>query len=125
MLGHLAPIRDKLLELAGPLDGATLLDVGTGDGLIGLGGAGRGRGGDLLRRLARAAEPASPSWRTGARCVLARAEDLAGIEDASVDVVTARSVLIYVDDKAAAFAAHCIACCARAAGSRCSSPSTG
>src|SRR5262245_18015589 len=35
--------------------------------------------------------------------VEARAEDLAGIDDASVDVVTTRSVLIYVKDKARAF----------------------
>ncbi|WP_348240817.1 methyltransferase domain-containing protein, partial [Salmonella enterica] len=33
------------------------------------------------------------------------AETLEGIADSSVDVVTTRSVLIYVDDKAAAFAA--------------------
>jgi SAM-dependent methyltransferase len=35
--------------------------------------------------------------------VLAPADRLAGIRDASVDVVTTRSVLIYVQDKAAAF----------------------
>jgi SAM-dependent methyltransferase len=35
----------------------------------------------------------------------ARAEDLSSIPDASVDVVTVRSVLIYVDDKASAFRA--------------------
>ena len=34
-----------------------------------------------------------------------RAEDLAAIPDASVDIVTTRSVLIYVDDKPAAFSA--------------------
>jgi arsenite methyltransferase len=39
------------------------------------------------------------------RCsfVKARADDLVGIEDASVDVVTTRSVLIYVADKEASF----------------------
>jgi SAM-dependent methyltransferase len=40
-----------------------------------------------------------------ARFVLAPAENLAGIADASVDIVTARSVLIYIADKAAAFSA--------------------
>jgi len=37
------------------------------------------------------------------RFLLARAEDLAGIPDASVDVATCRSVLIYVADKQRAF----------------------
>jgi arsenite methyltransferase len=35
-VGHLAGVRSRVLANAGPLDGATLLDVGTGDGLIGL-----------------------------------------------------------------------------------------
>jgi SAM-dependent methyltransferase len=41
------------------------------------------------------------------RCafVTASAESLAGVADSSVDVVLTRSVLIYVEDKAAAFAA--------------------
>jgi arsenite methyltransferase len=39
------------------------------------------------------------------RFVLASADSLADIEDASVDVVTARSVLIYVKDKAEALLA--------------------
>jgi len=37
-LEFLAPIRDRVLDAAEPLDGATLLDVGSGDGLIGLAG---------------------------------------------------------------------------------------
>ena len=32
----LGPIRERVLAAAEPLEGATLLDVGTGDGLIGL-----------------------------------------------------------------------------------------
>jgi methylase of polypeptide subunit release factors len=35
-LEHLAGIRDRVLNNAEPLQGATLLDVGAGDGLIGL-----------------------------------------------------------------------------------------
>ena len=35
-LENLIPIRDRVLEDAGPLDGTTALDVGTGDGLIAL-----------------------------------------------------------------------------------------
>ena len=41
-------------------------------------------------------------WR---KFIVARAEDLEPIGDRSVDVVTTRSVLIYVEDKAAAFRA--------------------
>jgi SAM-dependent methyltransferase len=40
-----------------------------------------------------------------ARFISTQADDLASIPDATVDVVTTRSVLIYVADKAAAFAA--------------------
>jgi arsenite methyltransferase len=36
-LAHLGGVRDRVLAGAEPLEGATLLDVGAGDGLIGLG----------------------------------------------------------------------------------------
>ena len=36
ILDGLAPVRERVLGHAEPLEGATLLDVGTGDGLIGL-----------------------------------------------------------------------------------------
>jgi arsenite methyltransferase len=103
-LSHLAPIRDRVLENAGALAGATLLDVGTGDGLIGLEALARGADvifSDVSPALLERCREQAP----GARFVVARAEDLAGVADASVDIVTTRSVLIYVTDKAAAFAA--------------------
>jgi arsenite methyltransferase len=112
-LGHLGPVRDRVLGRAEPLDGAVLLDVGTGDGLIGLealdrvGAHGRVIFSDvsaaLLERCREAVAARGLSDR--ARFVRTRAEDLAGIPDASVDVITTRSVLIYVADKARAFAA--------------------
>jgi arsenite methyltransferase len=111
-LERLAPIRDRVLAGAGPLAGVTLLDVGTGDGLIGLEALDRvGRQGTVIfsdvssHLVERCREAVEARGREDdARFVLARAEDLDGIADASVDVVTLRSVLIYVADKAAAFA---------------------
>lgn len=112
-LGHLVSVRDRVLDLASPLDGATLLDVGTGDGLIGLEALKRvgPRGAvvfsdiseALLEQTQRAV--ASRGLLDRAQFVSTRAEDLAKLADASVDVITTRSVLIYVADKAQAFAA--------------------
>jgi arsenite methyltransferase len=112
-LEHLFPIRDRVLRGAGRLDGVTVLDVGTGDGLIGLealervGPRGRVIFSDVSDALLEQTRRAVAS-RGSAECaqfVSTRAEDLAAIPDASVDVVTIRSVLIYVADKARAFAA--------------------
>lgn len=105
----LAAFRDGVLDGAGLLPEDVVLDVGCGTGLIGFGALDRlGPQGrvifsdvslDLLGECRRSAGGDE-------RCsfVLAAAEDLAGIADASVDVVTTRSVLIYSDRKAAAFA---------------------
>lgn len=112
-LGHLGPVRDRVLSCAEPLDGATLLDVGTGDGLIGLEALERvGAHGSVIFSDISAAlleqcrqAVAARGVLDRARFVALRAEDLAEIPDASVDVITTRSVLIYVADKARAFAA--------------------
>ena len=42
MLGHLAVVRDKVLDRAGFAAGESLLDVGCGEGLIGFGALERG-----------------------------------------------------------------------------------
>ena len=101
-----------VLGHAEPLEGRTLLDVGAGDGLIGLGALDRvgpeGRvifsdvSPALLERCREAVLSREALDR--AEFVTAAAEDLAGIPDDSVDVATTRSVLIYVVDKPAAFA---------------------
>ena len=105
-----AATRDKVLERAGLQSDETLLDVGCGEGLIAFGALERGAKSvvfadvstELLDRCRRAASELSAQERC--RFVEASADNLGQIPDGSVDVVTTRSVLIYVADKAAAFA---------------------
>jgi arsenite methyltransferase len=108
-LDELARTRERVLENAQLAEGDTVLDVGCGDGLIAFGALDHGAGpvvfsdisSDLLAECRRLAAELGVAQRC--RFVQASAEDLNPIEDASVDVVTTRSVLIYVRDKAAAF----------------------
>ena len=108
-LGEVADVRDRLLDNAGPLEGLTLLDVGCGDGLIAFGALERGAAHvifsdvsqDLLDESRRIAEELGVVDRC--RFLQAPAEELGAIEPAAVDVVTTRSVLIYVKDKRRAF----------------------
>lgn len=110
---HLYPVRDTVLGKAGLQPDDTVLDVGTGDGLIAFGALERlGPSGcvvfsdvsaDLLDHCRAAA--AAEGLADRCRFVRASADSLAGIADASVDVVTTRSVLIYVKNKADALQA--------------------
>ena len=110
MLEKLTGVRDKILDRAGVAAGERLLDVGCGEGLIGFGALDRGAGhvvfsdisDDLLDFCRETADALGFSDRCG--FVKASADDLAGISDASVDVVSTRSVLIYVRGKERAFA---------------------
>ncbi len=106
----LYPVRDTVLDKAELQPGDTVLDVGTGDGLIAFGALERlGPSGhavfsdisqDLLDHCRAAA--AAEGLLDRCRFTLASADSLADIGDASVDVVTTRSVLVFVKDKAAA-----------------------
>jgi arsenite methyltransferase len=106
----LYPVRDAVLDGARLRPGQTLLDVGTGDGLIAfgalerLGASGRVIFSDISQSLLDHCRAAASAAGLLDRCrfVLAPADQLAAVADASVDAVTTRSVLIYVKDKAEA-----------------------
>ena len=105
---ELAKRRDKVLDGGGLRRGETLLDVGCGEGLIAFGALARGAGevvfSDVSQDLLDLCRSTAAQLGVAPRCrfVLAPADALP-VDDASVDVVTTRSVLIYVADKAAAF----------------------
>lgn len=108
-MDHLSGVRDRVLDNAALAEGETLLDVGCGDGLIGFGAIERRAGcvvfSDISDELLETCRSIAVDLGIVDRCrfVPAEAEDLAPIEDQSVDLVTTRSVLIYVEDKQRAF----------------------
>jgi ubiquinone/menaquinone biosynthesis C-methylase UbiE len=110
-LDFLRPVRERVLTNAAVKEGDVVLDVGTGDGLIAFGAldlAGeRGRVifSDVSEDLLAHTRTLAGEMEVLDRCafLLTAAEDLGALDDASVDVVTTRSVLIYVEDKLRAF----------------------
>jgi arsenite methyltransferase len=109
MLEETRGFREKVLDRSGLEDGETLLDVGCGEGLIGFGALDRGAGhvvfSEISDDLLDFCREAAGALDVSDRCsfVKANAEDLVEVDDGSIDVVTTRSVLIYVIDKARAF----------------------
>ena len=104
-VGQLARFRERVLDNARLEPADTVLDVGAGDGLIAFGALERlGPGGsvvlcDVSEDLLEHTRAAATELGVVDRCsfVRASADDLAPIENDSVDVVTTRSVLIYLD----------------------------
>lgn len=109
VLEQLSRFRDRVLDNAHLAGGETLLDVGCGDGLIGFGALDRGAAmvvfSDVSRDLLGVCRSAAADLGVSERCrfIHTDATDLAAVADSSVDVVTTRSVLIYVADKQRAF----------------------
>ena len=112
MLPELETFRARVLDKARARPGDVLLDVGTGDGLIAFGAlelvgpSGRVIFSDVSRDLLDHCRELARELDIAERCqfVVSGADDLRAIQDASVDVVTTRSVLIYVTDKQRALA---------------------
>lgn len=112
VLAGLYPVRDKVLANAALAGNETLLDVGCGDGLVAFKALahlpeGRVIFADISQELLDQAHGLAKSAGLLDRCQFIRTDAmrLDGIPDASVDVVTTRSVLIYVAGKRLAFEA--------------------
>jgi ubiquinone/menaquinone biosynthesis C-methylase UbiE len=108
-LDRLRPIRDRILENGRFADGKMLLDVGCGDGLVAFGALQRTERSvvwfsDVSASLLRHSEELARKTGVVERCkfVQASADDLSGVPSDLFDLVTTRSVLIYVGDKRAA-----------------------
>jgi arsenite methyltransferase len=109
MLEDLAAVRDRVLDRAELLPAETVLDVGCGNGLIGFGALERGAHvvfSDISDELLSDCRELAEATGSLDRCefVTASADNLRPVADGSVDVVMTRSVLIYVKEKARAFA---------------------
>ena len=110
-LHELGRVRERVLGGAEIKEGDVVLDVGAGDGLIAFGAlplvaeSGKVILADVSQDLLDVSRGLASELDEGARCefVLARAEDLTALADESVDVVTTRSVVIYVKEKQRAF----------------------
>jgi ubiquinone/menaquinone biosynthesis C-methylase UbiE len=107
---YLYPWRDNVLKHANLKEGEILLDVGCGDGLIAFGALEKVNSSqvifsDISQDLLDHAQSLANEMNILDRCqfVNLSADNLFGITDASVDVVTTRSVLIYVSAKQQAF----------------------
>lgn len=101
---------DRVIENARLSPGMQLLDVGTGDGVVGFraihrfGSTLRVQMTDISERMLRHAEQRAVELGIRGQCTFLQceADRLEGIADGTVDVVTTRAVLAYVADKGAA-----------------------
>ena len=110
LLPVLAEFQRRVIANAEIREGDVILDVGTGDGLIGfgaldsVGASGRVIFSDISQDLLDKCKELARLFGVLDRCDFVRASaDALPFADGSIDVVTARSVLIYLVDKAPAF----------------------
>jgi arsenite methyltransferase len=102
-LEYLTRVRDQVLRNAKLAVGDVVLDVGTGDGLIAFGALAQVREqgkvlfSDISQDCLEHCQTLAQQLGVVERCQFLRAsaDDLTMLEEASVDVVTTRSVLIY------------------------------
>jgi len=99
-------VRDKVLHHANLGEDETLLDIGCGDGLIAFGAlektnTSRVIFSDISQDLLDHAQTIAQEMGVLSRCqfICAAADNLSAVQNNSVDVVTTRSVLIYVPAK--------------------------
>jgi len=98
---------DRVLEGAQLSDGMTLADIGTGEGLVAfraidrIGSSLRVVMTEISEWMLQHAEAVARQRNVTAQCTFLKctAENLSGIADSSIDVVTTRAVLAYVADK--------------------------
>lgn len=105
------PVRDRVLSNGDVAAGDTLVDVGTGSGLIAFGALelvgpkGKVVFCDVSEELLEHCRSVAVASGVSDRChfIVASADNLQPLADGTVDVLTTRSVLVYVEDKAHAF----------------------
>jgi len=110
LANFLVPVRDRVLSHANLGDGETLLDVGCGDGLIAFGALEKVKTSrvifsDISQDLLDHAQSIAREMQIDSQCEFLRAsaDDLSAIPNNSIEVITTRSVLIYVPAKQQAF----------------------
>jgi arsenite methyltransferase len=110
-LPKLRELRDRVLANADIREGDVLLDVGAGNGLVGfgaldqIGASGRVILSDISESLLEECRRIAAELGASDRCdfLHASADDLHALADESVDIITTRSVLIYLNNKRPAF----------------------